>query len=212
MPIDISFKAASNAATTTYNDQNYINVEGDTLQGDLDLNNHKITNVGSLSDDKDCVPKGYVDNLGIRRNSENDIILEMQGKFILKNPSNAIKFYINGDKIHCNSKRLTDLLPPVNNAYTKDNVDGRITQTISTCVQGTILTIKFDLSRLAPSSVHRLGDHSEQSFFVLAHRFKTRNNLWDTRDQPKVEITVKDNFLHIQKKGLISYRRVNRCR
>ena len=65
-----------------------------------------------------------------------------------------------------------------------------------------MLTIKFDLSRLAPSSVHRLGDRSEQSFFVMAHRFKTRNNLWDARDQPKVEITVKDNFLHIQKKGL----------
>ena len=64
-----------------------------------------------------------------------------------------------------------------NDACTKDYVDGRITQTISTCVQGSMLTIKFDLSRLAPSSVHRLGDRSEQSFFVLAHRFKTRNNL-----------------------------------
>ena len=86
MPIDISFKTASIAAATTYSDQNYINVEGDTLQGNLDLNNHRITNVGSPSDDKDCVPKGYVDNLGIRHNSENDIILEMQGSFILKNP------------------------------------------------------------------------------------------------------------------------------
>ena len=105
MPIDISFRTASNAAATTYNGQNYINVEGDTLQGNLDLNSHRITNVGSPSDDKDCVPKGYADNLGIRRNSENDIILEMQGNFILKNPvSNGIKFYINDDKIHCNSK------------------------------------------------------------------------------------------------------------
>ena len=79
MPIDISFKPESDTdklIATTYNDQNYVNVEGDTLQGDLDLNNHRITNVGSPSDDKDCVPKGYVDNLGIRRNSENDIILE----------------------------------------------------------------------------------------------------------------------------------------
>ena len=39
-------------------------------------------------------------------------------------------------------------------------------------------------------------------FFVLAHRFKTSNNLWDARDNAKVEITVKDNYLHIQKKGL----------
>ena len=37
MPIDISFKTDSNAAATTYNDQNYVNVDGDTLQGDLDL-------------------------------------------------------------------------------------------------------------------------------------------------------------------------------
>ena len=90
--------------------------------------------MGSPSDDKDCVSKGYVDNLGIRRNPENDIILETQGNFILKNPvSKGIKFYINDDKIHCNSKRLTDLLPPVNNndACTKDYVDGQITQTIS---------------------------------------------------------------------------------
>ena len=107
MPIDISFKTASNTAATTCSDQNYINVEGDTLQGNLDLNNHRITNVGSPSDDKDCVPKGYVDNLGIRRNSENDIILETQCNFILKNPvSNGIKFYINDDKIHCNSKTI----------------------------------------------------------------------------------------------------------
>ena len=134
MPIDISFKPDSDTdklIATTYNDQNYIYVEGDTLQGDLDRNNHKITNVGSPSNDKDCVPKGYVDNLGIRRNSENDIILETLGNFILKNPSNAVKFYINDNKIHCNSKRLTDLLPPVNNndACTKGYVDGRIIQT-----------------------------------------------------------------------------------
>ena len=156
----------------------------------------------------DCATKKYVDNLGVRRNPENDIILETQGNFILKNPvSNGIKFYINDDKIHCNSKRLTDLLPPVNNndASTKDYVDGRIAETkaiFSTYVQGSMLTIKFDLSRMAPSTVHRLSDPSERTFFVLAHRFKTRNNLWDARDQPKVKITVKDNFLHIQKKDL----------
>ena len=31
MPIDISFKPDSNAAATTHNDQNYLNVEGNTL-------------------------------------------------------------------------------------------------------------------------------------------------------------------------------------
>ena len=53
---------------------------------------------------------------------------------------------------------------------------------IDKCIKGSMLTIKFDLSQMAPSTVHRLGDHSEQSFFVLAHRFKTCNNLWDARD------------------------------
>ena len=66
MPLDITFKTdsdPSNFTTKTYNDQNYINVEGDTLQGSLDLNNHKITNVGTPTDDNDCSTKGYVDNL-----------------------------------------------------------------------------------------------------------------------------------------------------
>ena len=69
MPIDISFKTDSDPSdftSKTYNDQNYINVEGDTLQGDLNLNNHKITNVGTPTDDKDCVSKSFVDNLILR--------------------------------------------------------------------------------------------------------------------------------------------------
>ena len=178
----------------------------------MDLNNHRITNVGLPTDDKDCVPKGYVDNLGVRRNSEGNIIIETQGNFIVKNPvSNGIKFYINDDKIHCNSKRVTDLLEPVNDndACTKGYVDGQIAQTkaiFSTYVQGKMLTIRFDLSRMAASTVHRLGDRSEQSFFVMAHRFKTLGNLWDARDNPKVEITVKDNFLHIERKALFPTR------
>ena len=219
MPIDISFESdtdLSNFASKTYNDQNYINVEGDTLQGDLDLNNHKITNVSTPTADKDCVPKDYVDSL-IRRNSENDIILETSGNFIIKTPqsesadSNIIKFYVNDDKIHCNSKRVTDLLPPVNNndACTKIYVDSQIAQAktiFSTCVQGEMLTIRFDLRRMEASTVHRLGDPTEQSFFVLSHRFRTLNNLWDAQDNPKVKISVKDNFLHIERKGLFPTR------
>ena len=64
MPIDISFNTDTDKgsfATKTYADQNYINVEGDTLQGDLDLNNHKITNVGKPTADKDCATKHYID-------------------------------------------------------------------------------------------------------------------------------------------------------
>ena len=76
----------------------------------------------------------------------------------------------------------------------------------STCVQGKILVIRFDLTRLQASTVHRLCDRSEQNFFVISHRFKTRDNLWDARDNPKVEITVKDNFLHIQRRALFPTR------
>ena len=36
-------------------------MEFDTLQSNLDLNNHKIINAGTPSDDKDCAPKSYVD-------------------------------------------------------------------------------------------------------------------------------------------------------
>ena len=213
MPIDISFNMETDKgsfATKTYADQNYINVEGDTLQGELDLSNHKITNVGNPTADKDCATKNYVDSL-IRHNSENDIILETSGNFIIKSPQNIIKLYVNDDKIHCNSKRVTDLLPPINanDACTKWYVDAQIAQAktiFSTCVQGEMLTIRFNLSRMQTSTVHRLNDPSEKSFFVLTHRFQTRDNLWDAGDNPKVKISVKDNFLHIEKSGLFPTR------
>ena len=64
MPIDISFKATNSLNKFTskvYADQNYVNVEGDTLQGDLNLNNNKIINLAKPTDDKDCATKSYVD-------------------------------------------------------------------------------------------------------------------------------------------------------
>ena len=36
-------------------------------------------------------------------------------------------------------------------------------------IKGTMLTIKFDLSQMEPSTVHRLNDPSESSLFVLGH-------------------------------------------
>lgn len=85
---------------------------------------------GSTSKPSNCASKNYVNSL-IHRNADNDIILETNGNFIIKNPqsnradSNVIKFYVNDDKIHCNSKRVTDLLPPVNDndAVTKQYID-----------------------------------------------------------------------------------------
>ena len=101
------------------------------------MNNNKVTNVGNPTENSDCATKKYIDNLGVRRNSENDIILETQGKFIIKNPqsnpadSNVIKFYIGQDEIRCGSKRVTDLLSPINDndACTKAYVDGYINAT-----------------------------------------------------------------------------------
>ena len=64
MSIDISFKTditKKNYTSKTYNNQNYITVEEDTLQGDLNLNNNKITNVGNPTDEKDCTTESYVD-------------------------------------------------------------------------------------------------------------------------------------------------------
>ena len=60
MPIDVSFKTdvtENNCTLKTSDDQNYINLEGDTLQGDLNLNNNKITNVGNPTGEKDCTTK-----------------------------------------------------------------------------------------------------------------------------------------------------------
>ena len=80
------------------------------------MDNNKVTNVGSLTENSDCATKKYVNSLGVRCNFQNDIILETYGKFIIKNPqsdsADVIKFYINDDKIHCNSKRVTDLFRP----------------------------------------------------------------------------------------------------
>ena len=84
------------------------------------INLDQVLYLNQLKNLTSCISRNYVDNLGIRCNSENNIILEMYGKFIIKNPqsdradSNIIKFYINDNKIHCNSKRLTDLLDPIN--------------------------------------------------------------------------------------------------
>ena len=107
---------------------------------------------GSLSEPTEksnCFSRKYVDNLEINHNSETDIILETYGKFIIKNPqsdradSNIIKFYINDDKINCNSKRLTNLLNSINaqdactKSYTDDHINAtkRILNKSLTCVK-----------------------------------------------------------------------------
>ena len=106
-------------------DIRYVNQNGE-LRGDLEINENKMY----LDHDK----------MSSLYTLQNDIILETQGKFIIKSPqsnradSSIIKLYINEDKVHCNSTRVTDLLSPINNnnAYTKGYVDGPIAQTKTT--------------------------------------------------------------------------------
>ena len=88
MPIDIAFQSDSDMSrytTKIYSDQNYINVEGDKLQGNLNLNNHKLINVGNPTDSSDCSTKSYVD-LKISPINENLSALNVaQTKFAAKN-------------------------------------------------------------------------------------------------------------------------------
>ena len=191
-------------------DMRYISQNGDEMRGDLEINENKIY----LNHDKRC----------------SLYTLQNAGRFIIKNPqsnhadSNVIKFYINDNKIHYYSKRVTDLMDPINaqDGCTKGYMDGQIAQTkimlqsetnhlFSTCVQGKMLVIRFDLTRLQAFTVHRLSDCSEQNFFVISHRFKMRDNLWDARDNLKVEITVNDKFFTYSKESFISYTNFDRC-
>ena len=101
-----------NYPTKLQNDIDYLNTTGDTLTGDLNLNGNKLY----LHDNK---------KQSIYQNSD-DLVFETDDKFIVKNNSNnTLKFYIDNDKIHCNSKRLVSVLDPTdeNDAVNKKYVD-----------------------------------------------------------------------------------------
>ena len=109
-----------NYPTKLQNDIDYLNTTGDTLTGDLNLNGNKL----------------YLNNnkkQSIYQHSD-DIVLETDDKFIIKNNSNnTLKFYIDEDKIHCNSKRLVSVLDPTDeyDAVNKKYVDRRMSETAS---------------------------------------------------------------------------------
>ena len=160
----------------------------------------------------DCVSRKYVDNLGVRRNPENDIILNTQGKFIIKNPqsdradSNVIKFYINEDEIHCNSKRVTNLLPPINDndACTKAYVDNYISA-MKRILNESLVRIKFKLipgsnvSKASLSNEHQF-DHN---FFIQGVWYLSinRRTWYDSRSDHckklKVDFKADDGTLTI---------------
>ena len=53
----------------------FVNESGDVMTGGLNMNNHKITNVGDPTADKDSSTKGYVDNLILRNKQYIDMKL-----------------------------------------------------------------------------------------------------------------------------------------
>ena len=100
----------------THTDKLYVNRTGDTLIGDLNLDGNKLY----LNNDK---------KQSIYESSDN-LVLETDNKLIIKNNrNNTLKFYIDDEKIHCNSKRLVAVSDPVNNndASTKGYVDSKVT-------------------------------------------------------------------------------------
>ena len=89
----------NNEINLNHTDKLYLNTAGDTLTGDLNLNGNKLY----LNDNK---------KQSIYQNSD-DLVFETDDKFIVKNNiNNTLKFYIDNDKIHCNSKRLVSVLDP----------------------------------------------------------------------------------------------------
>ena len=63
MPVDLDFglsNANMNFPTKTQNDNRYINVTGDEMTGDLNMNNQRITNLRVPQEDSDAVNKIYV--------------------------------------------------------------------------------------------------------------------------------------------------------
>ena len=107
----------NNYPTKLQNDIDCINAGGDTLTGDLNLNGNRLY----FNDNKKQL---------IYQNSD-DLVLETDDKFIVKNNSNnTLKFYIGNDRIHCNSKRLVGVSDPIenNDAANKKYVDEQKTQ------------------------------------------------------------------------------------
>ena len=102
MPIDINFNESDNnnsKANKFYNDQNYYNIEGDTLQGDIHLNGNKLI----LSD--------------------NSKIYDIQKELIFDTSKFLFTNILSGNQnlINCFNNRITNIGTPIdiNDAITK---------------------------------------------------------------------------------------------
>ena len=147
MPIDISFNTddkLNKYATKTYSDQSYINVEGDLMQGNLNMNDHKIVGLAEPTDSKDCVTKSYVDR--------------------------------------------------------------RLTENLRGCLQGTLITVKFNLIYLPAVAQQVLGTPYSDEPFIVGLRFKRGDGFWVDGKQSEVEVAIKQNALYIRRKALFPIR------
>ena len=101
----------------------------------------------------------------IYQNSD-DIVFETDDKFIVKNNSNnTLKFYIDEDKIHCNSKRLVSVLDPTdkNDAVNKKYIDKRIADQNSQKTITSSLDMKtFEIINLSPGTYPRSAVTKDQ--------------------------------------------------
>ncbi|AEH00342.1 hypothetical protein [Lacinutrix sp. 5H-3-7-4] len=80
-------------------DPRYVNVTGDTMVGNLDMNGNTVTDLGTPTGATDAAPKGYVDNMSLVDNND--------GTFSLNKPDGTID--------------------TINKAFLTDNLDGTFT-------------------------------------------------------------------------------------
>ena len=190
MPIDISFGTGndqSNYTTKTFADQNYINVEGDKMQGTLNLANNKLTNVAKPVGDKDAATKSYVDDASF---------LPLTGGTL-------------EGVLNMNSNKISGVSNPttgsdvVNKTYLDTQVRGVRTQmeVVINRLIGQVVVLKFNLKLLLPGVInkHKLDESNENGFFIVSTRFKRPDGIWVHGSIPHTSIRITNNIFYVNK-------------
>ena len=95
--------------TKTVADVRYLNQSGDTMEGDLNMNSHRVTNLPIPTADTEAATKSYVDSRSSNHFTYGDKAIQMK----------------KGKGIDMNKNKLFDLLDPTGDqqASTKKYVD-----------------------------------------------------------------------------------------
>src|ERR1041384_4341736 len=93
--------------------QTKLNKSGDTIEGELNMNNNKIVNLSNPLSDSDVANKQYVDNK--IEESENDITEMLNGKV---NTNGDVMF---GD-LDMHGNRITRLEDPIHNLHAANKI------------------------------------------------------------------------------------------